>query len=125
MGRSITQRQVSQDDRRTSRERNGKKVLYCVLGVLCELFRLDTEHGEWDENGEEFIIGKVKSDVDGLPLAAVYRWAGMTKNTELPISKALQQERGWRKSIELVALNDNGPALSFKQMASMIEESAL
>lgn len=52
---------------------------YCCLGVLCELYRQETESGEWEDDG--FVTNNKKmwsSDwsAETLPLD-VQEWAGM------------------------------------------------
>ena len=96
------------------RERSGKKVLYCVLGVLCELHRLATEEGEWSEDGEIYITGKSSSDLTPV----VRRWAGIKgKTIRIPGPDG--------KKTDILSLNDDDNSLTFKKIASLIEASDL
>lgn len=54
---------------------------YCVLGVLCDLYRIETGQGEWvlsDDNPEDyrFVLGSFESLVDAPPL--VTQWADLS-----------------------------------------------
>ena len=99
------------------RRRSGKKVLYCVLGVLCELHRLATEEGEWiEEDGILYYsVGKSKSAIE-LP-NAVCRWAGFkSKSPRIPGPDG--------KLASMLEMNDD-TYLTFKHIAGFLEASSL
>lgn len=92
------------------RQKSGKKVLYCVLGVLCELHRLHTEEGQWDADGETYTAGRTSRSGD-LPFA-VRKWAGVGKSIRLKASDG--------KKYDIMDLNDSGMSMKFKDIAALI-----
>lgn len=90
--------------------RHGTEDSFCCLGVLCELYRLDTGNGQWEQNSPEpdFKIGRSASYLVLPPF--VMKWAGLTQNnpnwSDLPDSLA----------------NLNDKHIPFSKIAAVIEE---
>lgn len=74
---------------------------FCCLGVLCELYRVETGKGEWVKN--KFVLGKEESE--SFPPDKVRTWAGLT---EFDFSR-------------YASINDRGG--SFREIADDIEET--
>lgn len=97
---------------------------YCVLGVLCDLFRQETDRGEWRYDGYNDITfvaetedGDVDSDTALLP-SPVQLWA------ELPTNGGFAYDPDWVENpAELPFWNDDQD-LPFDQLADLIEKHA-
>lgn len=91
------------------------KVGFCCLGVLCEIYRIDTGKGEWDEQPDvtSFKIGNNYDD-ETLP-EAVWKWAGLPDtNPDTSI------RRGGNVILTLTNINDYD-GYPFSKIADIIE----
>lgn len=88
---------------------------YCALGVLCELYRKETGHGEWKpggDEGEEFYISGMPVGEYVLPYA-VREWAGIEEADPFITLGSGEVSR-------ISSLNDN-QELSFEEIADIVE----
>lgn len=92
---------------------------FCCLGVLCELYRLETGRGEW-VNGT-FIDETGDSSQFAIP-AGVRAWAGVTYELDLTLTRDEVGLGGGHHLANAIALNDAGR--SFREIADWIEASA-
>lgn len=95
-----------------------KDGCFCVVGVLCELFRRETGRGEWrysEENGVFYF--KVGEDCFGSAAPSeVSRWA------QVPVGLWTTNVKGdFGREMELWELNDS-LGYDFLQLANVIEE---
>lgn len=80
---------------------------FCCLGVLCDIFRKETNNGEWSKIGTFFLNDD--SYVDFLPTEVAY-WAGLEVTNPTP-----------ENSPSLSYMNDHGS--SFATIADIIERN--
>lgn len=82
---------------------------YCCLGVLTELYRLDTGRGRWQDD-DQF---RWRNDTahGELPMC-VMKWAGLDSCDPVLVPKEEEE-------VTAAELNDNG--VSFKRIAQLIE----
>lgn len=91
---------------------------YCCLGVLCELFRLETGRGQWGLNfSGQMSFGDEICREAGIPTAAVRNWAGLTDANPDVVLSLFDINIGTYDS--LAGGNDAG--LSFLDIADVIE----
>lgn len=93
---------------------------FCVKGVACELYRLNTGIGKWE--GSDFIIRDNKytwdDDIDWPNDVA--KWYGLKRNCKVKLSDFGDEE--FEQQIEY--LNDD-LNLSFNEIANIIESNFL
>lgn len=82
-------------------------VGYCCLGVLCEVFRRETQRGEWDSLGW-FVLTKNEEEATAYPPISVQKWAEMNSHCG-----------SYSDARSLAGDNDDGA--TFAQIADTIE----
>jgi hypothetical protein len=110
---------------RSGEYKQGREYLnnngFCCLGVLCDLYAKETDHGRWIEDpilhcGPSF--KSLNGESDEMPPLDVLVWAGLVDVAGSP-NLYFETIEGMRPSDMFIpALNDNG--WSFKQLADQI-----
>lgn len=91
---------------------------YCCLGVLCELYRLETGKGNWGLNfSSQMSFDDEISQETGIPTLTVRNWAGLTDANPDVVLSLFDINIGTYDS--LAGGNDAG--LSFLDIADVIE----
>lgn len=90
---------------------------YCCLGVLCEVYRRETDDGEWDDGS--FWTEDGSGGDTTLPIQ-VWRWAGL-EDEHAPLPQFVVYDPMRNAADNLVMLNDFA-RWDFNQIADVIEQ---